>query len=244
MKVRIACLTMVMAVAAWASTLPNAGPTTGSIYDLNGTAIPGSGNNSIQAYTVPNFTATATTTVISFEIREDPAYISLENTALIDVTAGNTAVASYLNGNFSGGTYTSNGNSSAPIDWVFTNVFSAAASGIVAGAGTCAGGAAHCWYDGSVQAYDEISQTVTTIIGDQYRITFSLGDNSGSSTFSRLSTNGDTTDTGGNGIDLTVYAGNAIQVLPGSTPEPTSLSMILLGVGGVGFLAWRRKARS
>jgi uncharacterized repeat protein (TIGR01451 family) len=71
-----------------------------------------------------------------------------------------------------------------------------------------------CWYDGAVQAYDAISQTIPTIVGHVYQISFLVADNSSCSTdgggpscnFSDLSTNGDTTDTQGNGINVTVYA--------------------------------------
>jgi hypothetical protein len=59
-------------------------------------------------------------------------------------------------------------------------------------------GASACWYDGSVQGYDGLNQSITTAIGTTYDVRFSLNDNGGLTTFQHLSTNGDT----GNGIDL------------------------------------------
>ena len=68
-------------------------------------------------------------------------------------------------------------------------------------------GVGNCWYDGAVQAYDAISQTISTTAGDEYQISFWVADKSGCECdFSDLSTNGDTTDAGGTGIDVAVYA--------------------------------------
>jgi PEP-CTERM motif len=103
---------------------------------------------------------------------------------------------------------------------------------------------ASCWYDGSVQAYDEISQTIATNVGDVYDITFPNQDNSSPSfltNYSRLSTNGDTTDTGGNGADILVYA--TATAPPLNSPEPATWAMMLIGFAGLGF-AGNRARRS
>src|SRR5207248_9099681 len=67
---------------------------------------------------------------------------------------------------------------------------------------------------GAVQAYDAISQTIPTDVGHIYQISFSVAENSGCGTcnFSDLSTNGNSTDTGGNGINVTVYAQGGLPV--------------------------------
>jgi hypothetical protein len=190
-------------------------PPAGPILDLSGTPIPGGGNNTYQNYTV-NFTATLPNTAITFAFREDPSFISFSNASVTDVA--NPGVNLLINGNFSQGVYTNNGNSATPIGWTYANIFGAGAGGVVvANCGVGAGGqfgVGNCWNDGAIQAYDAISQTITTIPGHNYLISFWVADDSGCSTelpnmpcnFSDLSTNGHTTGTGGNGINVTVYA--------------------------------------
>ncbi len=233
------CCTVLMVFAAPAQTLQsikadpgtNNPPPAGAILDLSGTPIPGGGNSTYQQYTV-NFTANIAYTAITFAFREDPAFISFANASVVDLTteSGNLLT----NGDFSGGTYTNNGNSSTPIGWTYANQYGAYAGGIVQSPGSCAPGYPNCWYDGAVQAYDAISQTIATTVGDNYQITFYVADNSECYTdseyslpcnFSDLSTNGDSTDTGGNGINVTVYA------QAGLPPAGNTLTLTELGLG-------------
>jgi hypothetical protein len=181
-------------------------PPAGALLDLNGLPIPGGGNSTYQQYTV-DFTASIESTAITFAFREDPAYISFTNVSVTDNAVPNGPNL-LQNGDFSGGTYTNNGNPLTPNFWIFSNQYGATASGVVqSGTGECYT-ASFCWFDGSVQAYDAISQTIPTIIGHTYHIVFSVADNSqcGTCTFSDLSTNGDNTSPGGNGKNVTVYA--------------------------------------
>jgi hypothetical protein len=219
----------------------NEPPPLGAILDLNGTPIPGGGNNTAQMYTV-NFVGAATRTAVTFAFREDPALISFSDVSVVDLTtaSGNPL----LNGNFAGGVYTNNGNDFTPVNWTYANVFSAIDGGEVDADCGHLGAGDFCWSDGAVQAYDAISQTIATNVGDNYRISFWISDDSGCATsggppcnFSRLSTNGDITGLGGNGINVTVYAQSA----PG-VPEPASLVLVAAGLFGFGWKLRKRAA--
>jgi hypothetical protein len=213
---------------------PPAGPV---ILDLNGTVIP----QTYQQYTA-EFTATSTSTNLSFAFRDDPAFLFLANVSVTNFTTGNlTNLVS--NGDFSQGIV---GNS-APVGWTYLNTFGATFGGVVADNNPYTGpgntGSPNNYYDGAVQAYDAITQAITTTVGDLYQVSFYLDENSGQTYFSSVSTNGDTTDTGGNGIDLLVYAG-AIPVA--AVPEPSSL-VYAIGIPAIGILilaAGRRRRRA
>jgi hypothetical protein len=195
-------------------------PPAGAILDLAGTPIPGGGNFVYQMYSV-NFTATSSSTAITFAFREDPAFLYFSNPSVTDLTIG--SVNLLVDANFSGGTYTSNGNNLTPVGWTYANVYGATYGGVLqsgCGAGpTGTFGVGFCWYDGAVQAYDALTQSIATTPGHNYEISFWLADNSSCMdytgpivpcNFSDLSTNGDTTDVGGNGIDLLAYTGTAL----------------------------------
>jgi PEP-CTERM motif len=125
----------------------------------------------------------------------------------------------------------------APTGWTYLNTFGATYAGVVATNNPHSG--SQNYYDGAVQAYDGITQAIATTAGDTYTVSFWLDDNSGYTTFSRLSTNGDVTDTGGNGIDLLVYAG----VVP-TLPEPASMTFLGLGIAGMAGYGWRRRKQA
>jgi hypothetical protein len=203
---------------------PPAGPV---ILDLAGTPVP-------HVYTQYNvsFVADSTTTDLSFAFREDPAFLSLDDVSLTTGGGPNLVV----NGGFELGPVGSN----APADWTYLNVFGSEAAGIDQDNNPHSGEGNY--FDGSVQAYDAITQAITTVVGTTYNLSFWLDDSGGLTTFSALSTNGDTTDTGGNGIDLVVYAGNGIPTIAGGVPEPTTWALMLLGFGGMGAMLRRRRA--
>jgi uncharacterized repeat protein (TIGR01451 family) len=216
----------------------------GAILDLAGTAIPGGGNGTYQQYTV-KFTASFSSTAITFAFRDDPAFLSLANVSVVDAT---TSSANLLgNGDFSGGSYSNDGNNFTPNGWTYADTFGAYSGGIVETGANCYT-YNFCFYDGAVQAYDAISQTVPTNVGDTYEISFFLAD-SGCSTdleyslpcnFSDLSTNGDTTDNQGNGINIAVYAQAGLpsvgQIQSATVMTGTaSLFSFFGGFGGGGF---------
>jgi hypothetical protein len=242
-------LLFVAQMPSWANN-PDPGsntpPPAGAILDLNGTPIPGGGNNTYQGYSV-NFTGAVTSTDLTFALREDPAFLSLTNVSVVDNTtlSGNLV----LNGNFASGIY----GTSTATDWTYDNIFGATFGGLVANTtvptsnGVCAPSViTTCWLDGAVQAYDAIDQHIATNIGDSYTISFMLADNSGCATvpvgspcnFRDLSTNGNSTTTGGDGIDLTVYAQNGLP--PPGTPEPSTLLMFGTGLLTIGGIVRRR----
>jgi hypothetical protein len=190
-------------------------PPAGPILDLSGTAIP---TSAYQQYSV-SFTAGVSNTAITFAFREDPAFILLANVSVTDVTIPSSPSGNLLvNGDFSGTLITSNGNTSAPFGWTYANQYGATFGGVVVR--NCGIGGGSCWDDGAVQAYDAISQTIATTIGDIYQITFFVRDTGPSGVFSDVSTNGDTTDTAGNGRNLTVYAQAGLPPAQGTVTQP------------------------
>ena len=237
-QVRSSVVALAVATAAtmgWVNLATAAGnnnaPPPGAILDLAGQAVP---HGAPVTYTV-NFTAALANTSLSLAFREDPAFLSVDDITLTDLThpSGNLVV----NGDFSVGPV----GSQTPPPWTYQNTFGAGASGRVSN--TCGGGiSGNCWFDGSVQAYDEISQTIATTIGDLYQVTFAATDNGPLTTYSALSTNGNTTGTGGNGIDILVYAQAAPPNL--NAPEPSTWAMMVLGFAGMGFVAYRKAKRA
>ncbi len=233
---------------AWA-TANNNSPPAGAILDLaggeTGTAAQTINHSSttLQQESV-NFTAALTNTDITLAFREDPAFVFVSDVSLIDNTtsSGNLLV----NGDFSGGTYTSDGNGGTPVGWTYANVYGATFGGVVSSG--CYGGAAFCWDDGAVQAYDAIDQVVATNPGDTYTLSFFYTDDGGLSTFSDLSTNGDTTGTGGTGANILAYAQAGLPVAcpPGivctnNAPEPASPALVFIALMALAYIQYRHK---
>jgi uncharacterized repeat protein (TIGR01451 family) len=228
------CCTVLTVFGAPAQTLQqikndpgnNNPPPSGAILDLSGTPIPGGGNGTYQQYTV-NFTANIANTAITFAFREDPAFISFAKASVVDLSV-ESGPNLLLNGDFSLGTV-----GSTPLDWTYSNQYGASSGGLVESGSNFCYTQNSCWYDGAVQAYDAISQTIATIVGHNYQISFFVADNSlcrtngggAACNFSDLSTNGDTTDPGGNGINVTVYA------QAGLPPPGATLTLTELGQG-------------
>ena len=210
----------------------NLPPPSGAILDLAGTPI----TNVQQLYSV-NFTASLANTAITFAFRQDPDFESFSNAQVIDVTTGSSNLL--LNGDFSLGTP---GSNSIP-DWIYANIYGATFGGVLEAG--CGVGGSNCWYDGAVQAYDAISQTIATTVGDVYQISFNLdgGGFFSPDYYQQLSTNGDVTDAGGNGIDVLAYAQAGLPP-PGGAPEPSTWAMMALGFVALGYVGTRKARRS
>ena len=205
----------------------NCAPPTGAILDLNGTAI----THAYTQYTT-NFVATNATTNISFAFREDPAFLFLDDVDVHDTTVVGPNLL--LNPGFELGPVGAN----APTNWTYLNTFGATFAGVVQNGAGQAHSGSNYYFDGAVQAYDGITQGIATTVGHTYSVSFWLNDDGPFNTYSRLSTNGNVTDTGGNGVDLLLYAG-AIPTLT-TVPEPATLTLVGLG----GLAAYRRRRRS
>ncbi|HWY60953.1 MAG TPA: PEPxxWA-CTERM sorting domain-containing protein [Rhizomicrobium sp.] len=239
MKSRILLIGAALAAVSggFANAASNNPPPAGAILDLNGTPI----TNVQQLYTV-NFAAALSNTAITFAFRQDPSFSSFSGASVVDLTTSSGNLL--INGDFSGGTYTNNGNASTPNGWTYANIYGAIDGGEIDSG--CGVSGSHCWYDGAVQAYDAISQSIATTIGDTYRISFNFsggGCDDAACLYSDLSTNGDTTDTGGNGIDMLVYAQAGLPAA-GGVPEPATWAMFLLGFGAIGWTLRSRRNQS
>lgn len=175
------CCTVLMVFGASAQNLKadpgaNNGPPAGTIIlDLGGayatpptSALPitGNGNQTYNTYTA-NFNATLTSTVITFAFRDDPAQISFTNASVVDNATPSLNLLT--NGNFAEGL----------TGWTYVDTYGVTGAGTVAsGSGACYA-ASYCWFDGAVQAYDAISQSISTTAGHTYKISFDVAEDSG-----------------------------------------------------------------
>lgn len=203
------------------ATLNQSPPSGNVIYSLTGQTI----SRAYQTATI-NFTPTGTTTSLSFAFREDPAFLELANVVLVDSTTSSGNLLT--NGDFSLGL-----GASAPPGWTYLNTFGAAAGGrVLSGCGLLGG---NCYFDGAVGAYDAITQSTSTTLGDIYTLNFQYADTYGFGTYQPLN------DSSGPGIDMFVYAG----ALPTRVvPEPGSLAMLGLGVIMIGLLGFAARRRA
>jgi hypothetical protein len=184
----IAVLTLSASRAAMAGA-----PPPGAILDLNGqpepyTIIPGSG---APAGPVPgaepslasvNFTAGAPQTDITLAFADQNHAIWIWDATLVDTASPAVNLLANTNGNFAGGTYTSNGNSQTPVDWTYTN-FSGTLTyaGGVPPSADCFSSAfaavaanTSCLIEGN-NGYDGLTQAVSTTAGHTYTLAFYYG---------------------------------------------------------------------
>jgi hypothetical protein len=212
-----------------ADPVVNLGPPPGAILDMAGNPVPSYGYNE---YTV-NFTATAATTNITFAMRDDPQTFLLDDISVTDKTnpSGNLIV----NGGFEEGPEFA----SAPTGWTYLTF------------GPTSGGEAHqsnartgsyAYLDSARSAYDGITQSINTQIGDTYVIDFWFNAETDfyGTTFKQVSDNGGSGSTG-NGFDLLVYAGKIPTMTAVTTGAPEPASATLFSAGLIGL--WLRRRR-
>ncbi len=229
----VAVIMFLVAVSGAMAGPINVAPPPGAILDLDGQLLP---HGAYQQYTV-NFLAALANTTVGFAFRSDNGMMYIDSVSVQDLTipGGNLLV----NGDFSGGVYNT-GGLDLPAGWTYSDPDGVGSTYVTEDA-ACFGGGGACLNSGTVQAYDGISQIIPTTIGHTYQVSFYVieSDESGLTNFSRLSTNGNTTDWNGNGVDVLVYAQEDSAFT--ATPEPASLLLLLGGAVLAGLRrAWKR----
>jgi hypothetical protein len=188
---------------------PPSGPV---VLDLKGKPLPAT----YTQYST-TFTATGSSSVIAFVFRHDPGWFAFDD-ATVSTGAGPNLLT---NGGFESGT---------SAGWTIFSQTSVSSTGKVGHLGSSVGGnpwnppvfnGNYDWLEGTDAGYDGISQTISTVAGTTYTITFELvqhvTQNVTATTFQQVSTNGGT-GVQGNGVDALVYAG---ATAPSTDPNST-----------------------
>ena len=183
-------------------------------------------------------------TEISFAFRDDPGYIQLSDVSLNDLTTANGSNL-LSDWDFSQGVYKDNANSKTPVGWTFNNINGIGYNGSVRS--SCVG-VRSCWSDGSVQGYDELSQSVSTTKGNEYELSFYATEIGGPDLWSAFSTNGGAYSSG-NAADILAYVEGIVGPYPGNgvknsalpaAPELSTWAMMLVGFLGLAAAGCRK----
>lgn len=208
------------------------------LLDLAGTSIPA--DNVVTPYdstTDPGlqFTATSTTSFVTFVFRHDPGFFTFDNVSVVDATS--------LSGNL-----LTNGDFLTPPDLtpgVATGWSYFTQTGITFQGEEATPSSGGGWYDGATGGYDGIDQSFTTTVGHSYDVSFTLSqwnENNvypPSGNYQPTSTNGASNIYYGDGIDMLAYGGSTLPTT--SVPDESSTFVLLLGsLGLVAF--WKRRA--
>jgi hypothetical protein len=205
----------------------NCGPPTGDVvFDLAASSDPAI-PHSYTEYTT-TFVATSSTTDLAFAFREDPAVWELDN---VSVTAGGSGPNLVADGTFAASSPSLIGTA-----WNYTNYDGVQAGNGYVGTGCGVVSGSNCWSDGSVQGYDGLNQSISTITGDEYTLSFYLNDTSLLTTAQQLGTPGD--GYVGNAADVLAYA-NSVAAAPEIDPASLSSALSLL-LGGLAILRGRK----
>ncbi|MGD1083385.1 MAG: hypothetical protein ABSA47_01395 [Verrucomicrobiota bacterium] len=194
------------------------------ILDLAGTPI-----YSSHTYTTAPFLATTTSTEVTFVFRHDPGFFTFDDPSVENITTSSPGPA-FVNANFDDGATVPPEGATG---WTY---FEQAGVTFLGYELASPGG----WFDGATQGYDGIDQSIPTIPGDTYDITFDLSQiGNNVADYQEISDNGEP-GTGGNGIDMLAYAG--VGLPPTTVPDGSSTFVLLLGC--LSLLAYRKQAVS
>ena len=169
--------------------------------------------NTWQQYTY-SFTATDTNTQLSFLFRQDPAYWYFDD---VSVKAAGSSTNLVTNPGFENGSVS--GNANQPVNWSLIGTAGLNAAGVLSSSGAHTG--TGDWYDGAVDGFDGLAQTITTVPGTTYTLSFWLKTTSALSGTQAPSTSPDSSSSV---EQFLVYAG----ALPGGltvtppTPPPSA----------------------